>query len=108
MSDFLESIKKMKKSISGDNLIGYEAWNQKFGENSPWTLEIISFETWPDNFCCVIWLSLKVDSTLELKVYRKISVSSLKSALKLGRGSLGHLSCVNWLCLKVDSENFEL
>jgi len=35
MSDFLESMKKMKKSISGDNLIAYEAWNQKFGENSP-------------------------------------------------------------------------
>ena len=35
MSDFLESMKKMKKSVSGDTLIGYEAWNQKFGESAP-------------------------------------------------------------------------
>lgn len=35
MSDFLESMKKMKKSVSGDTLLGYEAWNQKFGEGAP-------------------------------------------------------------------------
>ena len=37
MSDFLESMKKMKKSVSGDTLLGYEAWNQKFGEGAPQT-----------------------------------------------------------------------
>jgi hypothetical protein len=35
MSDFLESMKKIKKSVCGDNLIGYEAWNNKFGDGSP-------------------------------------------------------------------------
>lgn len=34
MSDFLESMKKIKKSISGDTLLGYEAWNNKFGDGS--------------------------------------------------------------------------
>ena len=34
MSDFLESMKRIKKSVSGDNLLGYEAWNQKFGESN--------------------------------------------------------------------------
>jgi spastin len=35
MSDFLESMKKIKKSVCGDNLLGYEAWNNKFGDGSP-------------------------------------------------------------------------
>jgi len=34
MSDFLESMKKIKKSVSPDSLVPYEAWNQKFGEGS--------------------------------------------------------------------------
>jgi len=34
MSDFLESMKKMKKSVSPDSLVPYETWNHKFGEGS--------------------------------------------------------------------------
>eukprot|EP00090_Calanus_glacialis_P026495 TRINITY_DN41711_c0_g1_i1.p1 TRINITY_DN41711_c0_g1~~TRINITY_DN41711_c0_g1_i1.p1 ORF type:complete len:610 (-),score=129.72 TRINITY_DN41711_c0_g1_i1:86-1915(-) len=34
MSDFLESMKKIKKSVSPDSLVPYETWNQKFGEGS--------------------------------------------------------------------------
>ena len=34
MNDFLESMKKMKKSVSPDSLLPFEAWNKKFGEGS--------------------------------------------------------------------------
>jgi len=34
MSDFLESMKKIKKSVSPDSLLPYETWNQRFGEGS--------------------------------------------------------------------------
>ena len=32
MSDFLEAMKRIKKSVSADSLLPHEAWNQKFGE----------------------------------------------------------------------------
>ena len=32
MSDFLEAMKRIKKSVSADSLVPYEAWSQKFGE----------------------------------------------------------------------------
>ena len=31
MSDFLEAMKRIKKSVSAESLQPYEAWNQKFG-----------------------------------------------------------------------------
>jgi len=34
MSDFLEAMKRIKKSVSPDSLVPYEAWNQKFGEGA--------------------------------------------------------------------------
>jgi len=34
MNDFLDSMKKMKKSVSPDSLVPFETWNQKFGEAS--------------------------------------------------------------------------
>ena len=34
MNDFLDSIKKMKKSVSPDSLVPFETWNTKFGEGS--------------------------------------------------------------------------
>ena len=34
MNDFLDSIKKMKKSVSPDSLVPFETWNNKFGEGS--------------------------------------------------------------------------
>jgi len=34
MSDFLEAMKRIKKSVSADSLVPYEAWNQKFGEGA--------------------------------------------------------------------------
>ena len=34
MNDFLESMKKMKKSVSPDSLLPFENWNNKFGEGS--------------------------------------------------------------------------
>jgi hypothetical protein len=32
MSDFLEAMKRIKKSVSADSLVPFEAWNHKFGE----------------------------------------------------------------------------
>ena len=32
MNDFLDSMKKMKKSVSPDRLVPFETWNNKFGE----------------------------------------------------------------------------
>lgn len=32
MSDFLEAMKRIKKSVSPDSLLPFETWNQKFGE----------------------------------------------------------------------------
>ena len=34
MNDFLDSMKKMKKSVSPDSLVPFETWNNKFGEGS--------------------------------------------------------------------------
>ena len=34
MNDFLDSMKKMKKSVSPDSLAPFETWNHKFGEGS--------------------------------------------------------------------------
>jgi len=34
MSDFLEAMKRIKKSVSADSLLPHEAWNQKFGEGA--------------------------------------------------------------------------
>ena len=34
MNDFLDSMKKMKKSVSPDSLVPFETWNTKFGEGS--------------------------------------------------------------------------
>ena len=34
INDFLESMKKMKKSVSPDSLLPFESWNKKFGEGS--------------------------------------------------------------------------
>jgi len=34
MNDFLDSMKKMKKSVSPDRLVPFETWNNKFGEGT--------------------------------------------------------------------------
>ena len=34
MNDFLDSMKRMKKSVSPDSLAPFETWNHKFGEGS--------------------------------------------------------------------------
>ena len=34
MTDFLESMKKVRKSVSPDTIVSYESWSQKFGEMS--------------------------------------------------------------------------
>ena len=34
MNDLLDSMKKMKKSVSPDSLAPFETWNHKFGEGS--------------------------------------------------------------------------
>ena len=50
MSDFLESVKRIRRSVPMETLVKYEEWNKEYGDITVWP-QLLSCGGWPGTLC---------------------------------------------------------